>query len=122
MPKGRTKYGNVKTLCCGITFDSKREADRFLQLRLLEKAGEITNLELQPRYVFVIDGRPVRIRSNGYPSGRQAIYSADFRYVDKRKGRTVVEDVKSKATLTEAYKLRKALVECLWPGTIVEEV
>lgn len=116
------KFGNKKTVVDGITFDSKKESERYKQLLLLQKAGEIQSLELQPKFRLSIDGRPVLIRSEGYPNGRQASYSADFRYLDLRRKQMVVEDCKSPATKTALYKLKKAIVECAWPGTIVEEV
>lgn len=67
-----------------INFDSMAEAKRFGELRLLEKAGQITELKLQPRY---------ELRANG---GRKiGTYVADFRYLDtERGGGVVVEDVK----------------------------
>jgi hypothetical protein len=63
----RNKYGATKTTIDGITFDSKKEAQRYCELRLLQKAGEITHLELQPAFRLAIDGRPVLIKSHGYP-------------------------------------------------------
>ena len=44
------KYGNRKVTIDGITFDSKREMKRYCELKLLEKAGEISGLELQPEF------------------------------------------------------------------------
>lgn len=46
------KYGNIKTVIDGIKFDSKRESERYLELKLLEKAGEISDLKLQPRFIL----------------------------------------------------------------------
>lgn len=117
-----SKYFAKVTYRDGIRFPSIREADRYSQLKLLERAGAITNLELQPQFKFVINGRKVLIRSEGFPNGRQASYKADYAYFDVRTGARVVEDVKSPASRTEAYCLRKALVECLFPGTKIVEV
>lgn len=114
------KYRNVPQVVDGIRFDSGREAHRYCELRLLERAGEISNLELQPVFKFQVDGRPVLIRSGGYPNGRQAKYRADFAYWDGTK--RVVEDVKSPATRTEAYALRKALVEAMFPAVRIVEI
>ena len=50
------KYKAVKTTIDGITFDSKREAKRYTELKLLEKSGMITHLELQPKYDIIING------------------------------------------------------------------
>src|SRR5579872_4879033 len=67
----------------GVVFASKAEMLRYRELRLLERAGEIRNLELQPRYPLVANNHPVLIRSDGYPKGRQAVYRPDFRYEEK---------------------------------------
>jgi hypothetical protein len=75
------KYGAVKTTVDGIEFDSKAEARRYTELRLLEHAGEIRDLELQPRYELLpafVDAEGVRHRA--------IEYVADFRYVDVATG------------------------------------
>lgn len=96
-PRQRSKYNNVKTIVDGITFDSKREAARFGELKLLEKAGFIRNLELQPKFEFKLssDG-PVLFR-----------YIADFRYFES--ATRVVEDIKGMETAV--FKLKKRLIE-----------
>lgn len=111
----RPKYGNKRTLVDGIWFDSAKEAKRYGELKLLEKAGEISHLELQPRFNLSVNGRPI-----AYDSGRQAYYKADFAYFngDKR----IVEDVKSAATKTDVYKLKKALVEALYQAVKIIEI
>ncbi|MEQ8450637.1 MAG: DUF1064 domain-containing protein [Nitratireductor sp.] len=114
----RNKYGATKTTVDGITFASKREANRYCELRLLQKAGEITHLELQPAFKLAIDGRPVLIRSRGFPNGRQVKYIADFAYWDGEK--RVVED--AKGFRTDAYKLKKAIVEAMYPGLRIVEI
>jgi hypothetical protein len=118
----RNKFGAKKVEIDGIVFASSKEGRRYSELKLLERAGEISGLEIQPKFKFVIDGRPVLIRSKGYPNGRQASYRADFAYFCKRRGKRICEDVKSQATRTEAYALRRALVEAMFPGTLIEEV
>ena len=117
----RNKYGAKRKVVDDITFHSQKEANRYSELKLLERAGEISHLELQPKFKFVIEGQPLLIRSKGYPNGRQASYKADFAYFCRKRNRRVVEDVKSPASRTEAYALRKALVEILY-GVIIEEV
>lgn len=88
------KYGNekVKKLIENkvVTFDSRKEAKRWEELYMLEKAKKIQNLELQPKYVL----SPMQ-KHNG-KTYRGVTYSADFRYIEN--GKTVVEDVKSEAT------------------------
>lgn len=101
----------------GHKFDSAGEASRYRDLKLLERAGEIEGLELQPKFPFVIDGRPVLIKSKGYPNGRRASYRADFRYLDKRSGRKIVEDFKGHDT--SESRLRRALVECIYGVEII---
>lgn len=92
------KYRAKKTVVDGIKFDSKREARRYQELRLLERAGEIARLNLQVRY-------PLEV--NGHKIGR---YTADFVYCDSD-GMLVVEDVKSPATKkARDYVLRKKLM------------
>ena len=104
----RSKFGNVKTEVDGITFDSKAEASRFGELKLMELAGVILDVECQPRYELVVNG--VKISR----------YTGDFRYMT-REGDIVVEDVKAGPTKTRAYVLRKKLVKALY-GIDVTEV
>jgi hypothetical protein len=114
----RNKYSAVKTVVDGHKFDSKKEARRYGELKLLKSAGEISWLRLQPKFRFRIDGRNVMIRSKGYPNGRQATYTADFQY--EQGGKIVVEDVKGgAATDTEASRLRRAMVEAQYGVRVV---
>ncbi len=87
------KYRAVKTVIDGITFHSKKEAERYKILSLLESQGRIDNLRLQPRIALMV---------NGVKIGH---YIADFQY--DLSGKQVIEDVKSKATRTPIYKLKK---------------
>ncbi len=102
-------FGARKTEVDGIVFDSAREARRYSELKLLEKAHEITDLELQPRYSLGTDADPVKIRSKGFPNGRRCSYKADFRYFDNATGEVIVED--SKGHDTDTARLRRAFVE-----------
>lgn len=101
------KYFAKKTEVDGITFDSQKEARRYQELRLLERAGEITRLKVQPEFPLEVNGRPVLIRSKGYPNGRRAKYVADFKYM--RGTENVVEDVKGFDT--PVSRLKRAIVE-----------
>ena len=105
------KYRNVKTKIDGITFDSKREAERYCELRLLQRGGMITDLQLQPRFLI----QP-SYKKNG-KTVRSIEYVADFMYRDKS-GNTVVED--AKGMKTDVYKLKKKLVEYKYDLTINE--
>ena len=119
---GASKYRNIKVHMDGHSFDSKKEARRYGELKLLQSAGEISNLELQPKYLLTINGDPVLIKSKGYPNGRKASFKADFRYFCTKRNKTIVEDVKSPASRTEAYALRKAVVEAIYPGVEIVEI
>jgi hypothetical protein len=104
-----SKYRNTKTVVDGITFDSKKEAQRYHELKLLEKCGEITHLVLQPKFDLYA-AKPLESgwRDIAYVGG----YVADFQYRDQRAGGyTVVEDVKSPATRTAVYMLKKKIAE-----------
>jgi hypothetical protein len=99
------KYGNRKTVLDGITFDSVAEARRYQHLRLLERVGEISDLELQPVYVIEINGKVI------------CRYYADFRYRTNG-GETEVEDVKG--VRTDVYRLKKKMVEAQYGIRITE--
>lgn len=102
-----SKYRAVVTHVDGIRFHSRKEAARYQDLRLLERAGAIKGLQLQPSFPLLI---------NGVAVGR---YDADFRYVDCVNGEVVTEDVKG--IRTPVYRLKKRLVEALYP-TVIREV
>lgn len=113
MKRGRVR-GTQKTVVDGIKFDSKREAKRWSELQLLERAGEISNLQRQ--VPFPLFGRDDPIQT---PTGRQMRYIADFVYTDNRlSGATVVEDAKGWAT--DVYKIKKAILAA--QGVEVKEV
>ena len=82
------KYGNAKVTVEGITFDSKREARRYLDLLLLEKAGDISDLQRQVKYVLIPAQREPDIigpkggRKPGKLLEHEVSYVADFVYKD----------------------------------------
>lgn len=94
----------------GITFDSKREADRYLVLKGMEQEGLIGNLRRQVRYelvpAFDVDGRHYR----------PVYYVADFVYMED--GKEVVEDVKGMRT--DVYRLKSKLFAKKY-GTCIKE-
>jgi len=106
-----SKYRAVRTTVDGVTFASQREAARYGVLRLLERAGAICHLRLQPRYPLWV--RPIREGPPVYIG----TWIGDFEY-DRPTGGTVVEDVKG--VRTPVYKLKKRLVEALYGIQIVE--
>ena len=93
-----SKYHNRRVTVDGISFQSVKEASRWQELRLMERAGEITLLARQVKIELVP-------KSNLF---RAVYYVADFVYVDKRTGKTVYEDVKG--VRTDVYKLKKKLL------------
>ena len=105
---GKSKYGNVKTEVDGFVFASGAEARRYGELKMLEQAGEISELQLQVAYHLDVNGVHV------------CDYVADFVYQTTEDGgrRTVVEDVKGKKT--KEYRLKKKLMEAVHGVTIVE--
>ena len=106
------KYHAQKTTVEGMTFDSKKEANRYLELRLLEKAGEITDLRCQVEYELIPAQygpdvvTPRGIVKRGPLIERAVKYKADFVYNDS--GETVVEDVKG--FRTKDYILKRKLM------------
>ena len=99
------KYHNKKTKIDRFVFDSAKEGKRYRELALLEKAGEIKNLQLQPRFLL-----QESFRKNG-KTFRKIEYVADFQYEEN--GKTIVEDVKG--IKTDVFKLKLKLFEYKYP-------
>ena len=98
------KYHATPDYRGAIRFDSRKEARRYDELILLQRAGKISDLKLQPQFTLQESYRT--------PEGKrvQAIrYVADFSYVDID-GNTIVEDVKSPATKTRVYQIKRKLM------------
>jgi hypothetical protein len=120
-PKKKNKYGNQKVVVDGYKFDSKKEANRYFELKILQLAGEITDLKMQEPFLLEVEGKKV------------AKYIADFVYLRKGQnqfnrailsndGLLVVEDVKSSATRKlSTYRLKKKLMFAIHGITIVEK-
>lgn len=105
----RNKFNAVKTEVNGIKFDSKAEAKRYFDLTILQRAGEISQLELQPKYDLVVNGFTV------------CAYVADFKYREADGG-LVVEDVKSPITAkNRAYRIKLKLMKAIY-GIDIKEV
>ena len=104
MGKVTSKYHSKKVKLDGIEFDSKKEAKRYSELKLLERAGQIKDLELQK----VFELQP-SFKKNG-KTYRKTTYKADFCYFDNEKGKYIVEDVKSPITRTQVYMLKKKML------------
>ena len=96
--KTTCKYKNKKTVYDGITFDSKKEAKRYNELKMMERAKAITDLKWQVPFTLIDKSK----------YGRKIKYLADFTYYEN--GLLVVEDVKSSVTKTQLYRLKKRLL------------
>lgn len=107
LPPGKNKYGARAVTHDGVRFASMKEGKRYLVLKAMERAGEIADLECHPVFPLIV---------NGVLCGR---YTGDFSYQWGQ--RRVIEDVKGgKATRTEAYRLRKRIVEAIYGIKIIE--
>lgn len=101
---GKNKYGAKRTEVDGFVFHSKKEAQRYGQLKMLEQAGQISNLKLQVPYPLKVNGALI------------TTYIADFVYDED--GREVVEDVKGKRT--QEYVIKKKLMQAVLKIAIFE--
>lgn len=106
MTERQSKYNAIKTEVDGRVFASRREARRYEELVILEKAGEISGLVCQPNFRITVNEKHI------------CNYIADFQYTDEIKDELVVEDVKGMKT--PVYKLKKKLFEALYGFTITE--
>jgi hypothetical protein len=115
-----SKYRNKRTEVDGIKFDSMREALRYGELKLLQRAKQAHDLQVHVRYKLVVNGIEI------------AVYEADFVYVDVQTGRLIVEDVKPHFTsparknayqATAAYRtfaLKKRLMLAIHKIEVIE--
>lgn len=95
-----SKFKNKKIYLDGLTFDSKKEAARYSELKLMKERGEITELKTQVKFELIPKQK----------GERACTYIADFVYKDPEQN-LVVEDVKgSPKTLTEVYRIKKKLM------------
>lgn len=93
-----TKYKNKKTIYDGMVFDSLKEKNRYIELKLMEKAGIIKDLKRQVAFILIDKSK----------YGRAIKYMADFTYLENNE--LIIEDVKSSATKTRVYQLKKRLL------------
>lgn len=99
-----SKYGNRKVELDGMVFDSKHEANRWIELKYMERAGLIMDLKRQVRFELI----PCQYDERDKIVERSVTYIADFVYVEN--GKRVVEDAKSPATKTDVYKIKRKLM------------
>jgi hypothetical protein len=112
------KYHNIKTKTfSGQVYDSRKEARRSMELKLLQRAGEIKDLREQVKYVLIPaqyetieryskDGK--RLKDGLKLVERECSYVADFVYTDVKTGNTVVED--TKGVRTKEYIIKRKLM------------
>ncbi len=99
----KSKYHNKKVIIDGIKFDSKKEANRYQELKLMQRAGIISDLQRQVKYVLI----PSQKGDDGRVIERPCTYIADFVYIDEN-GKKVVED--TKGYRTSDYKIKRKLM------------
>ena len=103
----KSKYNAIRTVVDGFTFASKAEARRYGVLKLMQEAGEISELSLQPVIPLMVNGQKI------------GNYIGDFKYLEN--GETIIEDVKSKPTMTSIYRLKKKILLTLDPPISIRE-
>ena len=110
--KRTNKFGAKRSHCsAGHEHASAKEARKCNELRLLEMAGEITHLEIEPFYPFCLNGEVIK-----HQNGRRVGMKPDFGFRE-RCGSPVVLDVKGgMATQTEAYVLRRTMFRAFYPS------
>lgn len=95
-----SKYSNIPTSLDGYNFDSQAEANRFAELQLLQRAGEIHSLAVHPTYQLQ---EPFRHQGKAIEA---ITYEGDFEYTEN--GQIVCEDVKG--VQTEVFRIKKKLM------------
>ena len=108
--RGYNKYGNKKTQTSdGIVHDSQKEAKRWAELSIMQRAGYIQDLQRQVKFELIPkqDGE------------RACYYIADFVYKDSVLGQTIVEDVKGMKT--DVYKIKRKLMQYRY-GIKIKEI
>ena len=117
MVMAKSIYINKKIVVDGIKFDSKKEARRYQALLLMQRAGKISDLELQPKFELVKS-----VKFSGDARAKPAVrYFADFAYTDTATGKRIVEDVKSPVTKEKPYyKMKRHMMLAIHGIEILE--
>lgn len=124
------KYHNKKIIVDGLCFDSKKEAKRYSELKLLEQAGVISNLKRQVKYILIPEQREdsKEVYKKGPNKGklkkgnlleRECSYLADFTYIDGESQQLVVED--TKGMRTHEYIIKRKLMLKVY-GIRIQEI
>lgn len=117
--RSKSKYNSKSIEVDGIAFDSKKEARRYQELSLLEKAGAIRDLQMQVKFVLIpaqyeftneryTKGKKKGCLKQGKLLERECVYIADFVYIDLENARKVVED--TKGFRTKDYIIKRKLM------------
>ena len=113
----KNKYRNTITYYKNIRFSSKKEKSRYIELKQLEKAGIIKELELQPKFLLL---DTIHYKGKTYP---KTYYKADFKYFDNEKGKYIIEDIKSPITAKDkVYRLKIKMLLAKYPDIDFVEV
>lgn len=107
------KYGAIPTVVDNIKFDSKMESQYYQQLKLMERAGIITELSMHPQFVLVEPFKKAGKRKRGIK------YTADFMYKDEH-GNSIVVDVKG--AIARDFSLRRTLFDSKYPDITLKVV
>lgn len=103
-----SKYRNRKVVVDDLEFASQKEANRFFELVILNRKGEISGLRMQPEFPLKVNGHLI------------CTYIGDFLYIDKH-GKKIIEDVKSEITRkNRAYRIKKKLMKACYGIDILE--
>lgn len=112
--KNKSKYGAKKVEIDGIIFDSKKEGRRYQELKMLQKAGDISGLQRQVKYILIPAQREPDTKGprGGIIKGklleRECSYIADFVYKNTHTGEWVIED--TKGFRTAEYKIKRKMM------------
>lgn len=110
----RSKFNNKRVVVDGVKYDSKHEYKRYCELLLMEKAGEIKDLQCQVKFSICPKAPNVK-------GSRERFYIADFVYT-KSDGTKIIEDAKSPPTKKDkTYRLKKQLVQVKYPEYVFVE-
>ena len=104
----RSKFNNRKVEIDGYKFDSVKESKRYLLLRYRLALGEINDLRIHPRIPLIVNGEKI-----GH-------YVGDFQYLEN--GKLILEDVKTEATKTAVYQLKKKILLAQPRPIVITEV
>lgn len=115
MKMNKPKYKNTKVQVDGIMFDSKKEAERYAELLILQRAGSIVDLKIHPKFTLL-----EKFTDMDGIKERAITYSPDFTYHDEEACRWVAEDVKAfdkktqKFLITESTKIKIKLFKGIY--------